>query len=254
MSGFFKRLFGRNERQEQSATTGNDAVAASRVHLAQFDRRTQPLQWAEAAQLLASNLTAAAASQASPANFSEATAILREAIATAGESANPLFRASMIKLLGETRYHHSNFLTGDARGEMLAAAANSLADALSLVAPSQNRALWFGAAVFRGAALHDLARLKSGAEGLAWMDEAAACFAEIAANGAESGTHPVGHYNRYVVLEQRGHRSPGPSRAAYYSEARDALDAAMRHDMFADRPDLSVKRAELDALIDASDD
>ena len=35
--------------------------------------------------------------------------------------------------------------------------------------------------------------------------------------------------------------------------ARDALSRAMTTEMFADRPDLTVKLAELDALIEASD-
>lgn len=253
MSGFLKRLFGRSEPDEPAAHAGDDVIAASRAHLAAFDRRAQPQQWAEAAQILGSNLMATANGPTALAAYSEAAALLREAIATAGEDANPLFRASMTKLLGETLYRHGNSLTGDARGERLSEAANTLADALALVAPSENRTLWLDTAIFRGAALHELARLKSGPEGLAWMDEAAACFADVAVNGAESGTNPIGLYNRYVVLEQRGHRTAGGSRVLYYREARGALDGALAHETFANRPDLTVKRAELDALIEAAD-
>lgn len=252
MSGFFKRLFGASDPAERFTSPDDDTMASSRAHLAAFDRRKQPLQWAEAAQILASNLITTANSSTASGAYREASALLREAVATAGESANPLFRASMTKLHGEALYQHASLLTGDERGERLAEAANTLADTLTLVSPSQNRALWLDSAIFRGAALHELARLKSGPEGLAWFDEAAACFADVAAHGVETGTHPVGHYNRYVVLEQRGHRTTGGSRTLYYREARDALDAAMAHEMFANRPDLAVKRAELDALIEAS--
>ena len=40
--------------------------------------------------------------------------------------------------------------TGDERGAMLADAANTLADALSLIQPHDNRTLWMAAATFRG--------------------------------------------------------------------------------------------------------
>ncbi|MFT3811136.1 MAG: hypothetical protein QM698_14580 [Micropepsaceae bacterium] len=187
------------------------------------------------------------------ASYAEADETLTKALEAAGHDANPLFRASMLKILGETRYRHGETLTGDARGVMLAGAANTLADALALVQPHENRTLWMEAAIFRGAALHELGRLRSGPEGLAWMDEAAACFADIAAHGAEGAVHPVGLYNRYAVMEQRGHRTSGAGRAMYYREAREALAGAMAADTFANRPDLTVKLAELDALIEAAD-
>lgn len=244
---FLKRLFGGAAQPEPPAPSPEpDAIAQCRAHVAAFDRRRQPLEWAQAMQLLGHNLMATA-------NYDEADSVLTQAIDAAGPDAHPLFRASMTKILGETRYRASEMLTGDARGEKFADAANTLADALALVPPHENRTLWMEAALFRGAALHELGRLRSGPEGLAWMDEAAACFADIAANGAEGGVHPMGLYNRYVVLEQRGHRTTGGSRANYYREARDALTQAMATETFADRPDLTVKLAELDALIDASD-
>ncbi len=247
---FLKRLFGGSSRasqpQQPQTVTASDAIAHSRANVASFDRRSQPQDWAAAMQLLGHNLM-------TDAQYAEADTALTDAVRTAGPNANPLFRASILKILGETRYRHGETLTGDPRGAKLADAANTLADALALVRPEQNRTLWMEAATFRGAALLELGRLRAGPEGLAWMDEAASCFAEIAAHGAEDAVHPLGIYNRYVVLEQRGHRTPGVGRAAYYREAREALAGAMKTDTFADRPDLTVKLAELDALIDAAD-
>lgn len=244
---FLKRLFGgASEPEPPKPTPEAEALAQSRAHVAAFDRRQQPAEWAQAMQLLGHNLMVTA-------HYDEAETVLGQAIDAAGPDANPLFRASMTKLLGETRYRAGETLTGDARGEKFAAAANTLADALALVQPHENRTLWVEAAIFRGAALHELGRLRSGPEGLAWMDEAAACFADIAANGAEGTVHPMGLYNRSVVLEQRGHRTSGGSRAIYYREARDALFRAMQTETFGDRPDLTVKLAELDALIEAAD-
>ena len=244
---FLKRLFGSaSEPEPPKPTPEADAIAQSRAHVAGFDRRQQPAEWAQAMQLLGHNLMVTA-------NYDEADSVLTRAIDAAGPGANPLFRASMTKILGETRYRAGETLTGDARGEKFAAAANTLADALALVQPHENRTLWMEAATFRGAALHELGRLRSGPEGLAWMDEAAACFADIAGNGAEGAVHPMGLYNRYVVLEQRGHRTTGTSRAIYYREARDALSRAIQTETFGNRPDLTVKLAELDALIDAAD-
>lgn len=244
---FLKRLFGgAPEPAPPKPSPEADAIAQCRAHVAGFDRRQQPAEWAQAMQLLGHNLMVTA-------NYDEADSVLTQAIDAAGPNANPLFRASVTKILGESRYRYGETLTGDARGEKFAAAANTLADALALVQPHENRTLWMEAAIFRGAALHELGRLRPGPEGLAWMDEAAACFAEIAAHGAENGVHPIGLYNRYTVLEQRGHRTEGAGRAAIYREARDALAASMTSDIFANRPDLTVKLAELDALIEASD-
>ncbi len=244
---FLKRLFGgASEPAPAKPSPEVDAIAQCRAHVAGFDRRQQPAEWAQAMQLLGHNLMVTA-------NYDEADSVLTQAIDAAGPDTNPLFRASMTKILGESRYRHGETLTGDARGETFAAAANTLADALALVQPHENRTLWMEAAIFRGAALHELGRLRSGPEGLAWMDEAAACFADIAAHGADDAPHPMGLYNRYVVLEQRGHRTSGGSRAIYYREARDALAQAMQTGTFGDRPDLTVKLAELDALIEASD-
>lgn len=249
---FLKRLFGGSSAPPAASPPAElDAVAQSRAHAASFDRRRQPLEWAEAMQLLGNNLMATAAGD--PARHAEAETVLGQALDAAGRDANPLFRASMLKLLGETRYRHGEILTGDARGRKLADAANTLADALAHVRPHENRALWFEAATFRGATLHEMGRLRAGPEGLAWMDEAAACFGDIARHGAENGVHPIGLYNRYAVLEQRGHRTEGGGRAAIYREAREALAAAMKTETFANRPDLTVKLSELDALIDAAD-
>jgi len=245
---FLKRLFGTSVSANAPAPerTEADAITQCRAHVAGFDRRRQPKEWAEAMQLLGHNLMALA-------NYAEADETVTKALEAAGPDAHPLFRASMLKILGETRYRHGEILTGDERGAMLADAANTLADALSLIQPHDNRTLWMEAATFRGAALHELGRLRAGPEGLAWMDDAAACFADIAAHGADGAVHPIGLYNRYAVLEQRGHRTVGGSRAMYYREARDALAQAMATGTFASRPDLTVKLAELDALIDAAD-
>lgn len=254
MSSFFKRLFGDGGQTPPASAAPDpnaELIAGARAHAASFDRRREPLKWAEAMQVLGHNLSVAAGNDT--ARHAEAEAVLADAHAVAGPSSHPLFRASILKLLGETRYRHGELLTGDPRGHKLADAANTLADALALVEPHDNRTLWMEAASFRGAALHELGRLKSGPEGLAWMDQAAACFADIARHGAEDGVHPVGLYNRYAVLEQRGHRTEGGGRAAIYREARAALAAATTHEMFAGRPDLAVKLAELDALIEASD-
>lgn len=252
---FLKRLFGRQTEPSRPAaevSAAVDVISQCRAHVATIDRRRQPQQWAEAMQILGHNLISVSQGDTAISGYTEAAHVLAEALDAAGQDGNPLFRASIAKLRGEAFYRHAELLVGDPRGFMMADSANALADALALVQPHQSRALWTEAALFRGAALHELGRLKSGPEGLAWMDEAAACFAEIAEHGSDNGVHPFGLYNRYAVLEQRGHRTSGAGRAMYYAEARSALVEAMKTETFADKPDLAVKLAELDAWIEAS--
>lgn len=249
MSSFFKRLFG-GGNAAAAPQVEEDPIAVARARAARLNPRTQPLDWAEAMQTLGHSLMTVAG--ADVALYAEAERTLEQAHGAAA-TGHPLFRASILKWLGETRYRHGERLTADARGFKLAEAANTLAEAMELVQPHENRALWVEAAIFRGAALHELGRLSPGPEGLSWMDQAAACFGEIARHGSEDGLNPIGLYNRFSVLEQRGHRTEGATRAAIYREARAALAAAMSHQTFADRPDLSVKLAELDALIAVAD-
>lgn len=247
---FLKRLFGQPNAQAReeaaSPAPSDDVIAQCRARVAQFDRRTQPAKWAEAMQLLGYNLMAVA-------RYAEAETALIEAHNAAGPLAHPHFRASILKILGETRFRHSDLLTGDARGMMLADAANTLGEVLDLVQPHENRTLWMESATFRGAALHELGRLHTGPQGLAWMDEAAACFAELATRGAEGQLHPIGLYNRYAVLEQRAQRTEGAGRADILREARQSLVQAMDTETFADRADLAEKLNDIDTQIAVSD-
>lgn len=252
---FLKRLFGGSPRAPQppAAPSTSEFLAQCRAHLGSFDRHTQPKEWAEAARILSNNLVAAAHSDNAIASYTEAAEVLREAIAASDEHVNVDVRALLRKMRGEVLYRHGILLEGDARGHMLADAANLLAEAAGLIQPRHFRELWMEAATFRGAALHELGRMKSGPEGLAWMDDAAACFAEIAEHGSADGPNPIGLYNRYVVLEQRGHRTEGSARHEIYREARTALVRAMATKTFSGNPDMTARLADLDAVIAASD-
>jgi len=224
-------------------------LAQCRAHLRTLDRRRQPQEWAEAARGLGNNLIGVAGGDTAIPRYTEAVSVLGEAIDASATGTVPLFRAALGKMRGEALYRHGILLEGDSRGFMLADAANTLADAMELVQPHENRELWMEAATFRGAALHELGRLKAGPEGLAWMDEAATCFAEIAEYGADNGVHPIGLYNRYAVLEQRGRRTEGIARNAILQQARIALVEALQTEPFAGRPEMAAHLSELDALI-----
>jgi hypothetical protein len=241
MTSFFKRLFSGKPADAnapvatQPATQQPDPeafLAETRHNAALYDRDADPQDWANAQQILASNICSLAAQQEpyrAKAMFAEAIDLLGEALTAAGPEAVPAFRASMFRLRGECAWRSSAHLTGDAKGQVLADGANWLGEAVTLCPVETNRSLWVDAQLFRGACLQDLALLKGGGDqSLAWLDEAAACFEDLADRGGEDGAvHPIGAYNAHVVLEQRAQATKGAVARTYFERALHRLVQAM---------------------------
>ncbi|MCC6920020.1 MAG: hypothetical protein IT548_12520 [Alphaproteobacteria bacterium] len=258
---FFRRLFGGTKEAAPppapTRDTTEDALAESRRNAGLYDRKADPLDWANAQQILANNICSVAAGQP-PVRaiglYEEAIGILGNAIAAAGPGAVATFRASMTRLRGECAWRCAQHLTGDRRGRLLADGANWLGDAITLSPPAANRQIWVDAQLFRGACLQDLARLKGdGEQSLAWLDEAAACFDEIADRGTEDGEpHPIGAFNAYVVREQRARATQGIEARPHLLEARRRLLQAMEAPTFASNAAYNQQQlAEIDTALRA---
>lgn len=258
---FFKNLFGGAKQPPQAAGANDtkDALAETRRIAALYDRKANPLDWANAQQILANNICSVAAGQP-PGRavelYREAVDILGSALDAAGPDAVPTFRASMARLRGECAWRCAQHLQGDRRGRLLADGANWLGDAVALSPPEANRQVWVDAQLFRGACLQDLAQLKGeGEQSLAWLDEAAECFDAVADRGADDGgLHPIGAFNAYVVREQRAKATRGPEARSHFMEARRRLVEAMESPVFqASAADNRARLARIDTALAAAE-
>lgn len=251
---FLKRLFGGTSSASATQPSADDPVgliAWSRegIRTAMDDATRKQHQ-----QVLANNLIATAGQIAgTPAEMAlnEAETILAELIATVPPGAHAHYRPSLLNQYGRAAFYSATYLQGDIKGQAYADAANRFGDALAALTPTENRSLWLDSAIMRAAALHELGRMKADAQGLAWLDEAAAVFADIAEHGAEPPErHPVGDYNRYVSLEERARRTPLDEARPFLEEARHSLLAAMQSPMFdAQRADMDQRLAVLEAAL-----
>lgn len=253
---FLKRLFGGKPESATPPLSADDpsgVIAWSREGI-----RTAPDEATrkQHQQTLATNLiTTAGQIPNLPAEvaLNEAETILAQLIATIPPGSNAHYRPTLINLYGRAAFHSADHLHGDNKGQAYADAANRFADALSSLAPEENRALWLDCAIMRGAALHELGRMRADAQALAWLDEAARVFGDVAAHGAEPPErHAVGDYNRYVALEERARRTPLGEARPYFEDARRSLIAAMASPMFnGSKADMEQRLAQLDATLKA---
>lgn len=249
---FLKRLFGGTRDQPQRPPPPPaDPLAQDRHNAALYDRAGHPQDWANAQQILANNLVAAAATEQPPrarALYAEAIDILGEALEATGPDANLAFRASMLKLRGDAARRRADFQEGDAKGRALADAANWLGQAIDLCPPQTNLQLWTDAQFFRGDALLTLGQMKGGAQGLAWLDESVACFDAVDQHHriTTGCPHAIALFNRAVVLENRAEATDRPAASRYYQLALESLDAAKANPDFGPQlTDYEARRAKL---------
>ncbi len=262
--GFMKRLFGGGPVPEPAAAPPpaepdpRAAVEEARAASRRIRRDRNPLEWAEARQLLGSAMIHLAGTQDGEGaidTYEAAESVLAEAIATAGPDAHPGFLASMINLHGYAAFRRGERLEGDAQRGAYADAAKRSAHALEKVTPDTRRELWVDIGFYRGAALQSLALLEDPAAAAVSLDGAAETFRAIAEHGTDDGTvHPIAAYNLYVVLQNRARLASGRATLPYLAEARQALLQAMASPSFAaSHADNESRLAEIDAAIGAAE-
>lgn len=264
IANFFKKLLGSGDAPapkpaaappQQAAPAAIDPdrlIDDCRKAVRRLDKRADPAAWANAQEILANNLIYAASLPAhdAPQMLGEAAAILGEAIDALGPSADPARLGALHKLRGNTLYNRSLLVFGDDKGQALADAANAFAAAIAVCPREAGYQIWCDSGFFRGAALQELAALKSGPQALAWLDEAAAVFADIARNGAADGSpHPIAAYNAYVVFEGRARRTDRAEARHFYEQAKRQLINARSASMFASNP---AEHTRLLAALDAT--
>lgn len=261
IGSFFKSLFGGGDAQPApmpapAAPTVTNHVAEAQAFVRTTNRREDPLNWADGQQRLAYAIYGTTADmdrgKAIP-TYREILSLLNGALeAIETRDHNPQFRASILNLRGEVGLRLAETVEGNEKGEALAQSATDLGHALIHLTPANYYDLWERALLYRGSALTDLAAMKDGDQGLAWLDDAAACFEDLNIQGRrdESGTHPIAAYNLYVVLEKRAERTDGVGALPFYQKARQYLAAAATSPAFAHRPqDTQTRLAALDQAI-----
>ena len=258
---FLKRLFGNAPTPPAAAAAPaappdpREAVQKARDAVRVIRRQRDPLPWAEAQQLLANALIQLGEVQTGGtalSTFEEAESCLYDATEAAGPDANPGFLASMYNLWGYATYRRSGRLQGDEKGQALADAANRFSEAMEKITPESHRTLWVDIGFYRGAAYQELALLKGDTGGIAWLDEAAATFRDIAGRGTEDGSaHPIAAYNLSVVLRDRAKLATGGVKRAYLQDARRWLAIAAESTVFPNPDQLRQQLAALDGEIAA---
>ncbi len=270
IGSFMKRLFGGSapdpgesmpapprDAPPQAAYDPRDELAKARAAVRVIRRNRDPLQWAEAQQLLANALLQLAEGQTGStarSTLEEAEGVLYDALEAADlPDTNPAFIASMTNLYGLAAYRRADRLEGDAKGEALAEAANRFTDAQAKITPESQRMLWVELGFYRGAAFQSLALLKGGAAGAAWLDESAAAFRALAEHGSEDGKlHPIAAYNLHIVLLDRAKLAGAAAAGAYRAEARRWLVVAQESETFRHSADVQTRLAALEAEIAAA--